>query len=77
MTKTQQAKQKYSKGDYKGALRILRTFRKVTETQHEVFDKGYEAMVHPGFYAQMHGKEWVLLMQQDAISEVGKYFKES
>ncbi len=75
VTKTELAKEKWLDKDYKGALRILKTFHiGVDETLHEIFDKGYEAMVHPGFYAQIHGDDWVEGMKQEAIKATNEFF---
>ena len=74
-TKTKIARDRWLLRDYKGALKILKTFRKgIDETLHEIFDKGYEAMVHPDFYRQIHGDAWVADMEAAAIKATDQYF---
>ncbi len=76
ISKTAQAKNMWLEGDYRGCLKLLRRFRFMSETNHVTFDKGYEAIVHPNFYAQMHGKVWVAEMQSIAIAAVDAYYGE-
>lgn len=54
VSKIAQARQAFSYGDYRVALRIVSGFRSnITQAEARVFKSGYEALVHPGFYKQL------------------------
>ena len=67
-TKTQQAMDFYRSGDYLKALAILRGFRRLSNTEKEAFNNGYEAKVHPRFYRQTRGDAWIEQKWGEAIS---------
>ena len=72
-SKTQQAKHLFESGDLKAALKIVKDFRLGLQPQErKALSRGYEAIVHPGFYLQLKKDPSVLV--EDAKRVLSQLF---
>lgn len=60
-------------GDHKNALKIMKTFRNLTRDDMKVVGNGYEAIVHPDFYAQIYSAEWIAETIENAKAATAWY----
>ena len=75
VTKTQQAINAWQAGDQKTALKIVSGFRKMDRATLKVLQLGYEAMVHPEFYEQLHGPKVVRQRVEEALARLEEYIQ--
>lgn len=51
--KTDLAREAFLRGDHKEALRIVKTFKRLSKEDKATFARGFECMVNPAFYASL------------------------